>query len=122
MNNLAILNLFGVNESVSRENFVHVLLRETQWAYLLIHQKNDEILGLRDSLRRSLENKELEEIKFSLKSKEMIIGEYSGTFEVTKEHQNHDDEFHRLLLENNFLKQQVKFFVLLSGTFPSRGS
>lgn len=109
MNNLTILNLFGAGELVNNSDFSQILLREVQRAYLLLHQKNDEISGLRESLKRSLEDREIEEVKFNLQSKEMVIGELSNTLKAAKGYQN-QDEFHKILLENNLLKHQVVFY------------
>lgn len=108
MNNLTILSLFGANEFVNNNDFTQILLREVQRAYLLLHQKNDEILGLRESLKRSLENKEIDEVKLGLKSKETMLKDFSSTFRAAMGYQG-QEEFHKLLLENNLLRQQVVF-------------
>lgn len=108
MNNLTILSLFGANEFVSNTDFTQILLREVQRAYLLLHQKNDEISGLKESLKRSLETKEIDEVKLGLKIKDSMIKDFSSTFKAAMGHQN-QEEFHKLLLENNLLRQQVVF-------------
>lgn len=111
MNNLTILNLFGAGELVNDNDFAQILLREVQRAYLLLHQKNDEISGLRESLKRSLEDKEIDEVKFNLKNKDVMIGDLASALRAAKGYQN-QDEFHKLLLENSLLKQQVIWCIL----------
>lgn len=106
MNNPTILALFGAGESVNGPDFSQILLREVQRAYLIVHQKNDEIYGLKESLKKSLENKEIEDVKVSLRSKEMMIEDYANVLKGAKGDHTQED-YHRLLLENNILKQQV---------------